>query len=99
VTIKENLAAIILWPHGKVNPTGGAALFQNEFIIIPFRTSRNIQQNPRHADHLLGPITMDIHSAASQVIASLCATAEPIHLLTPIPAINDDWNILTLIAI
>ena len=92
-TVEENLPAIVLRPHGEVNPIGSAALFEDELIEVTLRSISDIQQYPRHPDHVLRAIATDIHRTTRQVIAPLRSSAHPIHFLTPIPASNYDGNI------
>ena len=66
--IEENLAAIFLRTHGEMNPIGGAALLQYQFIKVALGTIGDVQQNARHADHVFRAIASDIHCAARQVI-------------------------------
>ena len=72
--VKENLPAIIFRTHREVNPVGGAPLFEDELIKFSFRTIRDVEQYPRHADHLLRAITVNIDGAPRQMIASLRPT-------------------------
>ena len=81
--IKENLPAIILRPHGEVNPVGGATLLEDEFIEVALGPISDIQQYPRHPYHMLRAITADIHRATRQVIGALRSSTHPIHLFTP----------------
>ena len=91
--VEEYFTAIVVWTHREVNPISRTALLLNQLIKIPFRTIRNVEQYPSHADHLLRAIATDIHRAARQMIAPLCAAALPIHLLTPIARVDDDRDI------
>ena len=65
--VEENLAAIILWPHGEVNPISGAALLLDEFIKRPAVFISRIEQETGIADHLFRPQAPDIHRAARQM--------------------------------
>ena len=91
--VEENLAAIILRSHREVDPIGRAALLQNQFIKVTLRTIGDIQQYSRHPDHVFRAIAADIHRTARQVIRALGATTQPVHLLAPIPAINNYWSL------
>ena len=76
-----------------MNPIRRAALLQNQFVKFPLRFIRDIQQYPRHPDHLFRSITSDIHRAARQVITPLRTPTQSVHLFTPIPAINNYWSL------
>ena len=77
-----------------MNPIGSAALLEDELIKDPSTPISDIQQYHRHADHHLRPVAVYIHRASRQVIAPLRASALPIHLLTPIPAVDNDGNLV-----
>ena len=84
--VEENLPAVILRAHRKVNPISRTALLLNQLIEVTMSAIGDIQQDYSHADHLLRAIATDIHRAACQVIGAFRAPALPIHLLAPIPA-------------
>ena len=94
MAVEENLAAIILRSHREVDPIGRAALLQNQFIKVTLRTIGDIQQYSRHPDHVFRAIAADIHRASRQVIRALGATTQSVHLFTPIPAGNNDRDLL-----
>ena len=91
--VEENFAAIILRSHREVNPIGRAALLQNQFIKVTLRTIGDVEQDARHPDHVFRAIAADIHRTARQVIRALRAPTQPVHLFTPIPAINNNWSL------
>lgn len=82
----------ILWAHREVNPIRRTALLEDKLIKFPFSPIGDIQQYPRHPDHLLRTIASDIHRTSRQVIAPLRAPAQSVHFLAPIPARNNDRN-------
>ena len=82
-----------------MDPIGGASLFQNQFIKVALRTIRDVEQYPRHADHLLRAIALDIYGAACQVIGAFRATTLAIHLLRAIARVYDDRNIISAVTI
>ena len=99
MAVKEDLPAIILRPHREVDPIGGAPLLLDKFIEIPFRAIGDVEQDSRHADHLLRPIAVDIHRTARQVIAPPRTPALLIHLLRAEATVDDDRNIVRPITI
>ena len=94
--VKENLAPIVLRAHSEVNPVGRAPLLLNQLIKVALRAIGDIQQYPRHPDHLLRPITMDIHRATRQMITPLRAPTLPIHLFRSKSAVDDDRNLIII---
>ena len=84
--IKQNLPAIILRPHGEVNPIGGAPLLLNELVKHPAIFISRIEQQTGIPYHLLRPQTPDIHRAARQMIRALRSPALHIHLLRAVAA-------------
>ncbi len=82
-TIEENLSMVlalasvsfrrraIFWTQREVDPIGGAALLEDQFIEIALGTIRDVEQDASHADHLLRAITLDIHRTTSEMIRTL----------------------------
>ena len=99
VAVKQNLSAIIFRPHREVHPIGCAPFLEYELVELSPSAISDIQQYRRHADHHLRPIAVDIHRASSQMIRALCTITLPIHLLTPIAAVDDDGNLMSRITI
>ena len=65
--IEENFPPIILRFHREVDPIGGAAFLLDQFIEIALGSIRDVEQDARHADHLLRAITLDIHRTTSEM--------------------------------
>ena len=89
-TVKEYLPAVILRPHGEVNPIGGAALLLDQLVEQQAVFVSRIEQQTSIPDHLLRAQTPDIHRASRQMITSLRPTTLHIHSLRAIPRRNDD---------
>ena len=97
--IEENFPPIILRLHREVDPIGSAALFLDEFIEVAMGTIRDVEQYPRHTDHLLRAIALDIHRAASEMIRAFSPSTKAINLFRAIPARDDDGNVAVLVAV
>ncbi len=82
-----------------MDPVGSAALLDDQFIEVTMSAICDVEQNPRHADHLLRAIALDIHRATREVIGVFRATTLAIHLLRAESAVDDDRNIIALIPI
>ena len=103
--IEDNFPPIIFRTHGEVDPIGGATLLEDELVeiltigIVPFVRFfiGDIQQNPRHADHLLRAITLDIHRTTSEMIRTLRTSTKAINLFAPIPRENDDGDLISTV--
>ena len=92
-TIKENLPAVlalasvsfrrraILRPHCEVNPIGGTALLEDQFIKVAMGTIRDVEQDACHADHLLRAITLDIHRTPCEMIGAFSTSTQSVHFL------------------
>ena len=80
-TIEENLPTIVFRPHREVNPIGGAAFLLDQFIEIALGSIRDVEQDARHADHLLRAITLDIHRTTSEMIRTLSPSTQSVHFL------------------
>ena len=83
--VKKNLPPILLRANCKVDPIGGAAFLLDQFIEIALGSIRDVEQDARHADHLLRAITLDIHCTPSKMIRTLRTSTKAINLFAPIP--------------
>ena len=82
-----------------MDPIGCAAFLEDQLIEIPFRAIGDIQQDSRHADHLLRAVALDIYGAACQVIGAFGTAAKTIHLFGTVAGRNDDRDVMIFIAI
>ena len=93
MTIEEDFASVVVWTHREVDPIGRTAFFLDQLVEIPFSPIRDVEQYPRHPDHLLWAIAAYIHRAPRQMITPFRTPTLPIHLLTPIPTRDNDRNV------
>ena len=71
MAVVENLATIARGAYREVDPISGAALLLDEFVEITTSAISDVEQDTRHADHLLGTVALNIHRASRQVIRAL----------------------------
>lgn len=93
--VEEDLAAILFRTHREVNPIRRASSLQDQFVELPFRAIGDVEQDACHPDHLLRPVTMYIHRTSRQMIAPFRSLTLHIHLLTPIPAVDNHGQFLS----
>ena len=77
---KRNLSAIILRPHGEVQPIISLRTpLDEQFIKLLLLTISDIQQDSRVADGLFDAEATDIYGTARQMVAARHATDGLIH--------------------
>ena len=77
-------------PYREVHPYRRAALLQDQLIEVLLLLIRDVQQDTRIPDRLRLIFTPYIHRASRQMIAIRRPSTQPIHLLRPESAVNND---------
>ena len=88
-------AAIAAGTYGEVEPVGalGASLQQQLVeVLVPLVT--DVEQDGGVAYELLDASHADVDGAARQVVAGRSTAHGPVHLRTPVPAVDDDRLLL-----